>query len=308
YDAALARERLAMIRELLPEAAIGTDLIAGFPGEDEAAFERTLAFVEESPFSYLHVFPYSLRSGTTAARLDGRNPPTTIAARARQALEAALGHRFERPEQLAVALTHRSFGEGENNEKLEFLGDAVLALAMADLLMARFPEAREGDLSKMRASLVNAGVLARKARELELGRWLRLGKGEEKSGGRDKPSLLAAVYEALLGAIYLDAGYERARAVVEAHFAADVLEHLSVGLRDYKTELQELTQRLFRETPAYTLVEESGPDHEKRFVSEIAIGGRWFGRGVGRSKKTAEQAAAMQALATLACQHPQDFG
>jgi len=193
---------------------------------------------------------------------------------AREALEAALGHRFERPEQLAVALTHRSFGEGENNEKLEFLGDAV--------------------------------VLARKARELELGRWLRLGKGEEKSGGRDKPSLLAAVYEALLGAIYLDAGYERARAVVEAHFTADVLEHLSVGLRDYKTELQELTQRLFREIPAYTLVEESGPDHEKRFVSEIAVAGRWFGRGVGRSKKTAEQAAAMQALATLARQHPED--
>jgi ribonuclease-3 len=224
---------------------------------------------------------------------------------AREALEAAFGHRFARPERLAVALTHRSFGEGENNETLEFLGDAVLALAMADLLMARFPGAREGELSKMRASLVNAEVLARKARELELGRWLRLGKGEEKSGGREKPSILAAVYEALLGAIYLDAGYERARAVVEAHFAADVLEHPSVGLRDYKTELQELTQRLFRETPAYTLVEESGPDHEKRFVSEIAIGGRWFGRGVGRSKKMAEQAAAMQALAALARQHPE---
>jgi len=213
---------------------------------------------------------------------------------ARAALEAALGHRFERPEQLAVALTHRSFGEGENNEKLEFLGDAVLALAMSDLLMARFPEAREGDLSKMRASLVNAEVLARKTRELDLGRWLRLGKGEEKNGGREKPSILAAVYEALLGAIYLDAGYERARSVVE--------------LRDYKTELQELTQRLFRETPAYTLVEESGPDHEKRFVSEIAIGGRLFGRGVGRSKKTAEQAAAMQALAALARGHTENFG
>jgi ribonuclease-3 len=224
---------------------------------------------------------------------------------AREALEAAFGHRFARPERLAVALTHRSFGEGENNETLEFLGDAVLALAMADLLMARFPGAREGELSKMRASLVNAEVLARKARELELGRWLRLGKGEEKSGGREKPSILGAVYEALLGAIYLDAGYERARAVVEAHFAADVLEHPSVGLRDYKTELQELTQRLFRETPAYTLVEESGPDHEKRFVSEIAIGGRWFGRGVGRSKKTAEQAAAMEALAALAREHPE---
>jgi len=219
---------------------------------------------------------------------------------AREALESALGHRFGRPEHLADALTHRSFGDGPNNEKLEFLGDAVLALAMADLLMARFPDAREGDLSKIRAALVNAEVLARKARELDLGRWLRLGKGEEKSGGRDKPSILAAGYEAVLGAIYLDAGYESARGVVEAQFAADALSHATLGQRDYKTELQELTQRLFRETPAYTLVEESGPDHAKRFVSEITIAGRMRGRGVGRSKKTAEQAAAMEALGVLA--------
>ena len=224
---------------------------------------------------------------------------------AHHALEEALGHRFQRPEVLALALVHRSFGERDNNEKLEFLGDAVLALAMSDVLMARFPEAREGDLSKIRASLVNAEVLARKARELDLGRWLRLGKGEEKSGGRDKLSILAAAYEAVLGAIYLDAGYEPARATVERDFAADVAEHLTVGLRDYKTRLQEVTQRLYRETPLYTLVEESGPDHEKRFVSEIAIAGRGYGRGVGRSKKTAEQAAAMEALAALEREHPE---
>jgi ribonuclease-3 len=219
---------------------------------------------------------------------------------AREAVEAATGHRFVRPETLAVALTHRSFGEAENNERLEFLGDAVLALAIADLLMARFPEAREGELSKMRAALVNADVLARKAGEVALGRWLRIGKGEEKSGGREKPSILAAAYEALLGAIYLDAGYERARAVVEAHFAADAGACATVGQHDYKTELQELTQRLFREVPSYALVEETGPDHAKRFVSEIVVGGRRLGRGVGRSKKTAEQAAAMEALAALA--------
>jgi ribonuclease III len=224
---------------------------------------------------------------------------------ARDALERALGHRFGRPEHLALALTHRSSGDADNNEKLEFLGDAVLALAMADLLMARFPDAREGDLSKMRASLVNADVLARKARQLDLGRWLRLGKGEERSGGREKSSILAAGYEAVLGAVYLDAGFEPARAVVEAHFAADTMQHATTGQRDYKTELQELTQRLFRETPAYTLVEESGPDHAKRFVSEIAVAGRARGRGVGTSKKTAEQAAAMQALAELAREHPE---
>src|SRR5215470_13180771 len=178
---------------------------------------------------------------------------------AREALETALGYRFRRSEHLDVALRHRSAIPGEpNNEKLEFLGDAVLSLAMSDLLMARFPDAREGELSKIRASLVNAEVLARKARQLDLGRWLRLGRGEEKSGGRDKVSILAAGYEALLGAVYLDAGYEAARSVIAAHFADDVAAHATVGLRDYKTQLQELTQRLFRETPGYTLVEESG--------------------------------------------------
>ncbi len=222
----------------------------------------------------------------------------------RAVLEAGLGHRFARPEYLAVALTHRSFGvDAPNNEKLEFLGDAVLALAMSDLLMTRFPDASEGELSKIRASLVNADVLARKARELDVGSALRFGKGEEKSGGREKVSILASAYEALLGAVYADGGYEAARAMVEHHFAGDIEEHLTVGLRDYKTRLQELTQRLFRETPLYTLVEESGPDHAKRFVSEIALGGRCYGRGLGRTKKAAEQAAAGEALAALEREH-----
>jgi ribonuclease III len=224
---------------------------------------------------------------------------------ARAALESALGHHFARPEHLVEAFTHSSVGGGANNEKLEFLGDAVITLAMSDLLMARYPDAREGYLSKMRAALVSADALARKAHELDLGRWLRLGKGEERGGGRAKPSMLAAVYEAVLGAVYLDAGYERARAVVEMHFGAEAVADVRLGQRDYKTQLQELTQRLYREMPAYTLVEESGPDHAKRFVSEITIAGRTRGRGVGRSKKTAEQAAAMQALAALGREHPE---
>jgi len=215
-------------------------------------------------------------------------------------LEAGLGYRFQRPDHLRVALTHRSVSPDDpNNETLEFLGDAVLALAMADLLMERFPAAREGELSKLRAGLVNAGILADKARTLELGRWLRLGKGEEKSGGRDKESILAAAYEAVLGAVYADGGYEAARCVVERHFAGDLVSETAAGQRDYKTRLQELTQRLFRATPVYTLVEESGPDHAKRFVSELSIAGRRYGRGVGHSKKAAEQAAAMTALAEL---------
>jgi ribonuclease III len=223
-----------------------------------------------------------------------------------EALESELGHRFQRSEYLQVAVTHRSFQpEVPNNETLEFLGDAVLALAMADLLMRRFPAAREGDLSKLRAGLVNAETLAQKARGLDLGRWLRLGKGEEKSGGRDKESILAAVYEAVLGAVYLDGGFEAARRVVETHFASDLTSEVVAGLRDYKTRLQELTQRLFRATPVYELVEETGPDHAKRFVSQLSISGQPYGRGVGHSKKTAEQAAAMETLTVLARTHPE---
>jgi ribonuclease-3 len=164
--------------------------------------------------------------------------------------------------------------------------------------MTRFPDAREGDLSKMRAALVNASVLAARGRALDVGRWLRLGKGEERSGGREKESILASAYEAVLGAVYLDAGYEAAHRVVAAQFGAAVGE-VTAGERDYKTRLQELTQRLYRETPAYVLVSESGPDHDKQFVTEITIGGRPAGRGSGRTKKAAEQAAAMAALATL---------
>jgi len=175
---------------------------------------------------------------------------------ARAALEASLGYRFVRPEHLAVALTHRSTGDGTHNETLEFLGDAVLSLAVSDLLMRRFPTATEGDLSKRRASLVNAEELAQKARAMDLGRWLSVGKGEERSGGRAKEKILAAAYEAVLGAVYLDAGWEPARQVVESHFAPHMTrEPEAPGHRDYKTRLQELTQRVQREMPAYTLVD-----------------------------------------------------
>lgn len=224
----------------------------------------------------------------------------------REVLETALGYGFQRTVHLEVALTHRSTGEPSNNETLEFLGDAVLALAMSDLLMSQFPTAREGALSKMRAALVNAEVLARKARMLGLGTHLRLGKGEERSGGREKNSILAAAYEAVLGAVYLDAGYDAARTIVATHFAGDVDgQSASVGVRDFKTELQEMTQRLFRETPVYSLVEESGPDHAKTFVLDLRIGGRSYARGEGRSKKAAEQVAAELALAQLRREHPE---
>ena len=217
-------------------------------------------------------------------------------------VEKRLAYRFHDPSLLRRGLTHRSFAGGDpasNNEQLEFLGDAVLSLAMGDLLMQRFPDRPEGDLSKVRASLVNEAVLARKAAELELGTHLLVGKGEERTGGRRKPSILAGAYEAMLGAVYLDGGYEAARQVVSSHFHQAIDDHATVGLQDYKTRLQEITQSRFKEVPTYRLVRESGPDHDKRFVSQILVGGKVYGRGVGRSKKIAEQAAAMQALGRL---------
>lgn len=216
------------------------------------------------------------------------------------ALEERLGHRFADPTRLLVAVTHRSYRPGAaNNETLEFLGDAVLALAVSELLMCRFPGVREGDLSKRRAALVNAASLARKAEALGLGRWLRLGKGEERSGGRAKAKILAGAYEAVLGALHLDGGYEAARNAVAREFADDLAACAGPAAEDFKTRLQELTQQRFREAPTYTLVEERGPDHAKQFVAELALGGRPLARGEGRTKKAAEQAAARRALERL---------
>ncbi len=224
-----------------------------------------------------------------------------------QVIQERLAYQFRKPELLETALTHRSRGAvttvGEkapsNNEKLEFLGDAVLDLAVSDLLMQQFPRYQEGDLSKVRASLVNARVLAGKARALGLGEELHLGKGEEKSGGREKQSILAAAYEALIGAIYLDRGFVAARRVLARQFAADLKARAGVGSEDWKTRLQEITQRTFKTTPTYTLVRETGPDHAKHFVSQISVGDRALGRGEGKSKKSAEQAAALEALQAL---------
>ncbi|MBI4525564.1 MAG: ribonuclease III [Deltaproteobacteria bacterium] len=216
-------------------------------------------------------------------------------------LQKELGYYFQNPALLVRCLTHVSYGRREqegHNETLEFLGDAVLSLAISELLMRRYPQKTEGELSKMRASLVNAVVLEEKARQLGLGDLLRMGRGEERSGGRKKRSILAAAFEGLLGGIYWDGGYEAARGVVERYFASDI-EEKKPGLEDYKTRLQEISQMLFHVPPTYTLVGETGPDHAKRFVTEIAIGGRILGRGEGKSKKESEQEAAKKALQEL---------
>jgi ribonuclease III len=224
--------------------------------------------------------------------------------RPEETLEGRIGHSFQRPELLALAVVHRSSRAraGDNNEQLEFLGDAVLGLAVSDLLMARFPRADEGELSKRRAALVNAKVLAEKAAAVGLGQELRLGKGEEKSGGRTKPSILASAYEAIVGAVYLDGGFEAARDLVKSHFEKELRSAIRDSPVDHKSRLQEIAQRLFRQTPTYTLVETRGPDHDRAFVAEINIGEKLYGRGEGKSKKQAQQQAALRALASIETQ------
>ena len=216
-------------------------------------------------------------------------------------LEQELGYRFKDRALLERSLTHVSYerqkSEG-HNEVLEFLGDAVLELAVSDLLIRGNPDKPEGVLSKMRAALVNAAVLAEKASALRLGELLRIGKGEELSGGRSKESILAGAYEALLGAIYRDGGYQAVCQVVERHFGVDVTTK-KLGQHDYKTRLQEISQMLFRAPPEYRIVAESGPDHDKYFVTEISVGGNILGKGEGRSKKQSEQQAAKKALGEL---------
>jgi ribonuclease III len=211
-------------------------------------------------------------------------------------LEGILEYSFQQRALLETALTHPSaVAAGEPHyERLEFLGDAVLDLAIADLLMRRFPEAKEGALSKERASIVNGRTLAVKALEIGLGREMRLGKGEEKSGGRDKTSILAAAFEAVIGAIYIDGGLAPAQRVVERLFADDIGG--PAAERDYKTELQEIAYRRFRSQPVYELLSARGPDHAKRFTTRIRISGRELGVGEGASKKQSEQAAARAAL------------
>ena len=216
-------------------------------------------------------------------------------------LRRQLGYHFKDPGLLRRALTHVSFDRhkrGDHNEVLEFLGDAVLDLAVSDLLMQHNPDKTEGDLSRMRAALVNSTVLAEKASELNLGAHLRLGKGEERSDGRSKLSILAGAFEAVLGAVHRDGGYDAARAVVERFFRQEVTGK-QLGQRDYKTRLQEISQMLFHAPPTYRIVDEAGPDHEKMFVTEIAVGGRVLGRGEGKSKKISEQEAAKLALSAL---------
>ncbi|MDP9072109.1 MAG: ribonuclease III [Actinomycetota bacterium] len=221
-----------------------------------------------------------------------------------EALAQRLGRRFGEPGFLARALAHRSWcaevkGEG-SNERLEFLGDAVLGLVVTDHIYQAYPDLPEGELAKVRASVVNSAVLAEVALELDLGGALFLGKGEDASGGREKPSILADALEAVIGAVYLDGGWDPAREVVLGLLGPRVSEAaLGPGGRDFKTRLQELATRSFDQLPRYEVADE-GPDHAKRFFATVHVGGQQMGSGEGRSKKQAEQVAARAAWEELA--------
>lgn len=216
-------------------------------------------------------------------------------------LAVKIGVEVHRPELWRQALIHKSAQQETNlpsNERLEFLGDAVLGLTVAGHLYRLHPDLAEGELTKLKAAAVSESVLAKVAQELELGNYLTLSRGEEQSGGRNRVSILADALEAVLGAVYLDRGMTMARQVIlkllERHLRA--IERAEHEL-DYKTLLQERIQELHRTPPTYRVVAESGPDHDRTFGVEVRAGGRVLGRGVGKSKKQAEQAAAREALA-----------
>lgn len=214
-------------------------------------------------------------------------------------LEAALGHRFEDPEVLLEALTHSSYASENpgigHNERFEFLGDAVLQLAVTEFLFATFPELPEGQLAKIRAASVSGSELAKVARELDLGEYLLLGRGEEATGGRSKGSILADAMEAVLAAVHLDAGYPEARRIILELWEERVRNKAaSPGRLDYKTRLQELLAPN-QQRPEY-VVEGSGPDHARLFTATVVVDGVEWGAGTGRSKKEAQQEAARQAL------------
>jgi len=214
-------------------------------------------------------------------------------------LEARLGYRFHDATNLWAALTHASAVDASLlrvGERLEFLGDAVLGLVFSDLLIASYPSHNEGQLSRFRSALVSTISFAAKARELELNRFLKLGKGEEKTGGREKPSILAAVYEAVMAAIFIDGGYERVKMVVREHFGTAIEQVARIETIDPKTEFQELCQQIHRSTPVYRVVAEEGPDHARAFVVDVLVGDWAVARGSGASKRAAEQDAARRAL------------
>ena len=225
----------------------------------------------------------------------------------RRALSVALGVPELDDDLLVLALTHRSFayenGGLPTNERLEFLGDSVLGLVVTERLYTRHPDLSEGKLAKLRAAVVNARALAQVGHTFDVGPHVRLGRGEEATGGRDKASILSDTVEAVIGAVYLSGGFEAASAVVHLLFdpLMDNAARLGAGL-DWKTSLQELSAEHALGVPEY-VIEDTGPDHEKVFTAQVQVGSRLYGHGTGRSKKEAEQQAAATAYGAIAAEH-----
>ncbi len=220
-------------------------------------------------------------------------------------LQQKLAHEFKNPQLLETAFVHRSFVNEnkdvkDHNERLEFLGDAVLELIITEYLFKKFPEEPEGELTALRSALVKGETLAEVAGELNFGAHLKLSKGEAKSGGAEKPYLLANVFEAVLGAIYLDGGFEKTKQVIENFLLPKLPKIIEEGSQfDAKSEFQELAQEKLAITPEYKVLSESGPDHSKVFEMGAFAGKDLFGRGKGASKQAAEQEAAKEALKKL---------
>ncbi len=219
-------------------------------------------------------------------------------------LEKTIKYEFKNRKLIDEALTHKSSKKPYNNERLEFLGDAVVGLVIAEYLYAKFQNAKEGELSKIRASIVNEAGLSRVAIEIGLGGVIALSPAEEKNGGRFKPSILADAFEAMLGAIYLESGLNESKRV-----AMELIEKVFPKIdfdtlfKDYKTTLQEITQARFGVTPEYVLLSSSGPDHQKEFQMCVNIDGNRYAEALGRNKKDAEQACAKEAIEKLKATH-----
>lgn len=216
-------------------------------------------------------------------------------------LEKKLQYTYKKPEYLQTALTHSSYanevrGGVQSNERLEFLGDAVLSIVVSDYLFLHCPHLPEGDLTKLRASLVCEKSLCRFSLSLGLGDFLRLSRGEQNSGGKDRPSILADAFEAIIASIYLDGGMEEARKFILRFVLPEIENPKPKAFQDYKTALQEIIQQNPEERLEYVLIGESGPDHDKHFVVEVHLNSNVIGKGGGRSKKEAEQQAAREAL------------
>ena len=219
-------------------------------------------------------------------------------------LEEKLGYRFKNPDYLKTALTHSSYANehrsvGDSNERLEFLGDSILGVVVADYLFKHYPDLPEGDLTKKRAALVCEKACCGFSRQMNVGKYLLLSHGEQNSGGRTRSSILADAFESITAAIYLDGGMEESRKFVLRFVLPLLKASKPKTFRDYKTALQEIVQKNPEESLEYVLIGESGPDHDKHFSVEVRLDNNVIGKGGGRSKKEAEQQAAREALSLM---------